>query len=147
MASRNKSGSSGLVSVDEESARQLQFAVSNASKEVKKALAERLKAAGALVVMEIGKRSPRGATGLLKRSTKATGNPKALSVRVVNTATASSPRYPKYRYGKRLEFDPIYSGRYKFFYPGYEAKKAAAIAELAKVLDDVRDEFLIGGGT
>ena len=66
-------------------------------------------------------------------------------MRVFNSATHSSPRYPNYRYGKRLEFDPLFGGQYAFFYPGYEAKKAEAIEKLSGVLDDVANEFGQGG--
>jgi hypothetical protein len=133
------------VYVEKQSEAQVIAAIKRAGKAARLSVNRRLKDAGAVVVMEIGKRTPRGATGLLKRSTKATGSAATLSVRIVNTAIASSPRYPKFRYGKRLEFDPIYGGRYKFFYPGFEAKKEEAIAQVRKVLDDVGNEFMAGG--
>lgn len=76
--------------------------------------------------------------GLLKRSTKVKIS--TLSVAVYNDAKAAH-RGGFYRYGKRLEFDPKYAGRYAFFYPGWEAKKPAADAEFRKVLDDVEREY------
>ena len=133
------------ISVEKDSELRLRKALNAASKEVKRSFRKRLLAVGQIVVEEIKSRSPRGATGKLRAGTKATVPSKGLSVRVVNTATADSPRYPKYRYGKRLEFDPLYGGEYAFFYPGYEAKKAEAIDELSKVLDDIGDQFSTGG--
>ena len=137
----NSGASNVLISAPE--AKALAAAIRGAGKEVRSSVRKRLKPAGEIIAVEIRSRTPVGATGKLRGSTRV--RPSAMSVRIVNTATASSRNYKNYRYGKRLEFDPLYGGRYKFFYPGYEAKKAEAIAELAKVLDDVRDEFLTGG--
>ena len=88
--------------------------------------------------------------GLLKRSTKAAVRLHGMEVRVYNDARAGaylstrpgkSSEWRGYRYGRRLEFDPVYGGRYAFFYPGYEAKKEEAYAILFRVLDDLAQEF------
>ena len=80
--------------------------------------------------------------GLLKRSTRVMTK-SSLEVRVYNNAKAVSSRYPGgYRYGKRLEFDPKYSGRFAFFYPGYEAAKAKALALFDKVLTAAYNAYM-----
>ena len=65
--------------------------------------------------------------GLLKRSTRVKTYA-SLKVQVYNNAKAVSRRWPGgYRYGKRLEFDPKFSGAHAFFYPGYEAVRDRAV--------------------
>ena len=147
MASVNASSvmESFIISVDKASDARVKAAIKAASKEARTSVNRRLKEVGEIVAVEIRNRSPRGATGLLEQSTKSTPRPDSLSVRVFNSATHSSPRYPNYRYPKRLEFDPLFGGQYAFFYPGYEAKKAEAIEKLSGVLDDIANEFGQGG--
>lgn len=78
--------------------------------------------------------------GTLKRGT--VSRLRFLRVEVINVAKRYSRKYPGgYRYGKRLEFDPAYSGRYAFFYPGYEAKKAEAVDRFRDVLDRIAKRY------
>ena len=80
--------------------------------------------------------------GLLKKSTKLKID--TLSVTVYNDAKAVSRKYPGgYEYGKRLEFDPKFSGRYAFFYSGYELAKSAAMARFDKVLQAAKDAYMV----
>ena len=73
--------------------------------------------------------------GLLKRSTRVKTYAN-LRVMVFNNAKAVSRKWPGgYRYGKRIEFDPKFAGRYAFFYPGYEATKGRAVKLFNKVLE------------
>ena len=110
-----------------------------------KAIRKRIKPAGQIIVVEIQRRAP-FRTGLLRKRTGS--RVRDLEVRITNTALSkSTARFPKgYRYGKRLEFDAkAYGGRYVFFYSGFEAKKAEAVRELDKILEDVGRGFSIGG--
>lgn len=87
-------------------------------------------------------RSAVHAPGLLKKSTKVRIAPSKMQVSVVNDAKARSAKYPGgYRYGKRLEFDPKFAGRYAWFYPGWAAKRSQAVAMFDNVLDDIAREF------
>lgn len=134
------------TTVDIPGLKALSKSVRESPKEINKGIRQRLKVAGRIVVSEIARRTPR-ATGKLQKATSARVSKGASSVSIVNTAMERSKKYPKgYRYGKRLEFDKkSYKGRYTFFYPGFEAKKDEAIAEIAKVLDDVGRKFAQGG--
>ena len=134
----NSGASNVLMSAPE--AKALAAAIRGAGKEVRSSVRKRLKPAGEIIAVEIRSRTRVGATGNLKKKTLV--RPGQMSVRIVNTATASSRNYKNYRYGKRLEFDPLYGGRYAFFYPGYEAKKEEAVRELLKILDDVAHEIM-----
>lgn len=110
-----------------------------------KAIRKRIKPAGQIVVAEIQRRAP-FKTGLTRNRTSA--RVRETEVRISNTAKSKpTAKYPRgYRYPKRLEFDAAtYKGRYRFFYPGFEAKKAEAVRELDKILEDVGRGFSIGG--
>lgn len=127
-------------------------------------IAKKLKPAGEIIAKEIRRRAPvHGSYSALKSGARRSKKAKRdgaftnkfhrpgtlrdatkvkvstrLFVRVVNTALAYSPKYSKgYRYGKRLEFDPAYASKYKFFYPGYEASKDVALAQFDTVLTEV----------
>jgi len=149
----DRSGKAG-VNVDIPGLKGLAKAIRESGPEARKAIRGRMKTAGRVVVAEIARRTPVGRKswkghrpGTLQKATSA--RPGVTSVRIVNTALARSKKFPKgYRYGKRIEFDPAiggtrYTGRY--FYPGFAAKKGEAIAEIAKVLDDVGRAFAQGG--
>lgn len=100
----------------------------------------RLRATGGVRSGSLTVKSSRHTPGLLKKSTKLRIG--RLSVTIYNDAKAVSAKYPGgYRYGKRLEFDPKFKGRFAFFYPGYEAEKAAALAMFQGVLDSVARDF------
>lgn len=148
---------------DRQQFKALKTALRNSGPAMRRSVRARLKKAGEIVRDEIKSRTPvrgggRKATrrvsgrsggreykqtrtpGLLKRSTRIRMG--TLSVAVYNNAKAASRKWPAgYRYGKRIEFDPDYDGRYAFFYPGWEAKKSQASEEFKKVLDDVAKEF------
>ena len=80
--------------------------------------------------------------GLLKRSTRVKTT-RRLEVYVYNNAKAVSRRWPGgYRYGKRLEFDPAYAGRYAFFYSGAEAAWSKAHAAFNDVLENAHKKFV-----
>ena len=158
-----------VVEFDKSQLAALSATLQMVSPNTQKAIWKRIKPAGQIIVDEIKRRTPVGATGKLKRGTGSRVGKDKTSVRIVNTATSSPwsrPRktdnaffYPAYagspkrtatgrgyRYGKRLEFDAAtYKGRYRFFYPGFEAKKAEAVRELDKILEDVGRGFSIGG--
>jgi hypothetical protein len=138
--------SSFLLSAPE--AKAVSAAIRGAGKEARSSIRKRLKPAGEIIAVEIRKRTPRGATHKLEESTRV--RPGDMSVRVVNTAVAKgtkrkASKYKGYRYGKRLEFDPLFGGRYAFFYPGFAAKKEEAVRELRRILDDVMHELKTGG--
>ena len=145
--SPNNSGANHfLLSCPE--ARALSKAIREGGKEVRSSVRKRLKPAGEIIAVEIRGRTPVGRTLVLKKSTRV--RPGQMSVKIVNTAVArgtssKAAKYKGYRYGKRLEFDPLYGGRYAFFYPGYEAKKEEAVRELVRILDDVAHELATGG--
>lgn len=80
--------------------------------------------------------------GLLKRSTRMKTTSR-LEVRIFNNAKAVSRKWPGgYRYGKRLEFDPTFSGQYAFFYKGFDETRERAYALLSDVLDKARKAYL-----
>lgn len=147
---------------------ELKAAIKQVGPSARRDVRKRLKSVGLMVKSEIDARAPvyggkryggrgrrraigRGraeyvksgahAPGLLRKSTRL--NIKSLSVAVYNDAKAiwSKGRRGFYRYGKRLEFDPRYSVRLAFFYPGWDAAKPKAGAEFDKVLDEVAAEF------
>ena len=124
-------------------AKALSAAIRGAEKDVKKIVNKRLQVAGRVIVAEIASRTP-VRSGKLQKATSARGSGAQMPVAIRNTAKSKpTARYPKgYRYGKRLEFDASYKGRYRFFYPGFEAKRAEALTEIRKVLDDVAREIM-----
>jgi|GEM_PF-2614404 len=159
--------------IDPTQLKALKRAIQDAGKEARRSVRARLKEAGTVVAVEIKSRTPVGrvktterkrvvgatlssrmgkggatrtaahGNGLLKRSTKLRMG--SLSVAVYNDARAVSRKYPGgYRYGKRIEFDPSYSSRYAFFYPGFDASKDQALKLFDKLLDDITREYLRG---
>ena len=122
---------------DAPGAKALSAAIRGAGKDVKKSANKRLKVAGRVIVAEIASRTP-VRSGKLQKATSARGSSAQMTVTIRNTAKSKKG----YRYGKRLEFDAIYKGRYRFFYPGFEAKRAEALTEMRKVLDDVAAEIM-----
>lgn len=168
---RNWAASSLEVRADLDYAqlKKLKRAVQDAGKDARKSVRHRLKAAGEIVQSEITSRAPvyggsygaakrravgktgskRGvraakhAPGLLKKSTRLKMG--SLSVAVYNDARAFTAKWQGYRYGRRLEFDTKYAGKYAFFYPGFEAGKPRAVAAISKVLDDIERDYLKGG--
>jgi len=129
---------------DAPGAKALSAAIRGAGKDVKKSANKRLKVAGRVIVAEIASRTP-VRSGKLQKATSARGSGAQMTVAIRNSAKSKpTARFPGgYRYGKRLEFDAAtYKGRYRFFYPGFEAKRAEALTEMRKVLDDVAAEIM-----
>jgi len=80
--------------------------------------------------------------GLLKRSTRIKTT-KRLEVWVYNNAKSVSRAFVRgYRYGKRLEFDPKFSGRFAFFYSGADHAWNKASDALNAVLEDAHKKFV-----
>jgi hypothetical protein len=80
--------------------------------------------------------------GLLRRGTQVKTT-KQLSVYVYNNAKAVSRKFPRgYRYGKRLEFDPAFAGRFAFFYVGAEHAWNQASAAFNDVLENAHKKFV-----
>jgi len=155
--------------MDIDQVRALKRAISAASAEARRELRRQLRSVGMIIKESIDELTPvyqgtysmgrrrveftlrskggetrtyraRHSPGLLKRSNRIVVG--RLWVAVRNTAKAVSPRYPRgYRYGKRLEFDPKFSGRYAFFYPGYERVKGRAQAAFKSVLEAAARAF------
>lgn len=140
MATRRASQSGGggqagaSIELSDADLKDIKRAIRNSGPAVRKAVRKEMKAVGTIVADEMKRRAP-VKTGSLKRKTSI--RPQTMSVRIVNTATAYKGRNRSYRYGKHLEFDPKFAGRYAFFYPAIEAKKAEAGQQLSKVLDEV----------
>lgn len=157
--------------LDKKQVDSLKRAIQDSGKEARASVRRQLKAVGTHVADEIKSRTPvhgkqsygsakrarlsigksggtsfkqRHIPGLLRKSTRLRIS-SYLSVAVYNNAKAKSRSYPGgYRYGKRLEFDPKFSGRYAFFYPGWEASRDYAGWMFLKVLDDVEKTYKRG---
>jgi hypothetical protein len=147
-AGGDRSGQAGYtVQIDKAELAAIRQAIRDSGAEVRRSVRQRLKVAGEIVAEEIRRRTPVGRhswpghkAGTLARKTFT--RPGTTSVRIVNTALNRSKAFPRgYRYGKRIEFDPTYSGRFAFFYPGIEAKRDEAVAEIVRVLDDVARQW------
>lgn len=131
---------------------ELKAALKDCGKVVTKSIRARLKPAAEIVAVEQRARAP-VLTGNLQRGIKSFAQPARLSVSIKSTARskASGETYQRrgktrakkgYPYGKALEFNPKYGGRYAHFYSGFDAKKEAAIAKLREILDDIAREFV-----
>ena len=105
--------------------KEVRAALKGIPRELRRELREPLKRSGAIIVSEMCSRAPRK-TGRLAAGVKARTNLNALTVRVMSTArTKWGDRL--YDYGRALEFDAKrYGGRFKWFYPSFDAKKDEA---------------------
>lgn len=140
---KNQSGGGGAYSFELLGLKELQKALRAADKECKQAIAKRLRVIGNEVRDSIRAKAPKK-SGNLKRSVRTRVS--RLQVRVVSDARApDSKSFKGYRYGKRLEFDPAYGGRFAWFYPTWEAMKSEASKKFEQVLEDVVNAFSRGG--
>lgn len=151
MARRNYSSGLANVEIEQLGSKELQKSLRGMDKEFKKEISKDMRGVGNLVRDHIRSRtqvgrksSPGHKAGTLRRSIKSKLS--RLSVRIFSDATRVSRKYSKgYRYGKRLEFDPAFGGRFAFFYAGWIDVKDEAWQRYKAVLDKVAAAFRNGG--
>jgi len=161
---------SGSIQFDFNGLKETRKALRGCDVAVTRELRSRLKPIGEMVAVEMRSRI-HSVSGDLKKSVKVRVAPKKFTVRVISDArhpwnprtmgsrskqgganmrTGDSVLRLKgrrgrfenpYRYGKRIEFDPAYNGRHAWFYPAWEAKKAAAFEQFKTVTDVIVKEF------
>jgi len=121
--------------------KELKRNLKNEDKIIKQGIKARIKTVGEIVAVKA--RSNAEALRL-RKSGKMIASIKARSTlvkaSVVVSAKKKSKKYPAgYNYAKRNEFDP--KRKKAFLYPAFAAKKDEAVAEMAKILDEVGAEF------
>lgn len=144
------SGANGLIIVpqlDKIQMMRLNNAVQRASKEAQAELRSQLREAGQLFRTEVDKAVP-VRSGKLKRGTRVDtdirNNQFAVTIRN-KTLSKPSKRYPRgYRYGKRLEFDPDYGGKFAFWYPTWEEVSPRVRRMFNTVLEKAYQAFVKG---
>jgi hypothetical protein len=128
----------------------LNNAVQRAGKEAQKELKAQLRQVGQVMRTEVGERVPVGSGpggGKLRRGTRVNVDIRnnQFKVEIRNDTQAVSRAWPRgYRYGKRLEFDPRFAGRYAFWYPAWEAVKPRIRFMFDEVLEKAYKAFVKG---
>lgn len=102
---------------------------------LRRELQGRLRKVGLLVAADYRATAPRK-TGKMAESAKPSVRGGSVFVRV--TATKASPKYPKYRYPNRIEYE---AGSGQPLHASLERQRPAVVNELGDVVDWVADEF------
>jgi hypothetical protein len=153
MSGRSAGGANRFTvsaSIDRVQLMRLNNAIQRSSKEAQKALKSQLRKVGQEFKTEVSKEISsklRKRTGNLKRGTRVNTDIRnnQISVEVVNKTMARSRRWPRgYRYGKRLEFDPRFGGRFAYWYPTWERLGPKVKESFDKVLDAAYKAFVKG---